>query len=69
MSINCDGCECDLTPCEEYEYMDNTMLRLNGKKVLLCMNCFHTLSEYCGSKEHKEATKKYMAEFENISIV
>jgi len=64
MAIICDCCNKDITPSDETEIDEKSVLELNGGKKCFCMDCFTTLSEFACSDEHKEKTKEYRKQFE-----
>lgn len=64
--ITCDCCNEDLTPgsslCEDEEIYRH-IIKLNGKKVCLCDDCYEVISDWACSDEHREAVKKYKEQF------
>ena len=57
MSINCDVCNADVTPGNDDDHRE--ILRINGKKICCCIDCWVAISDWVQSDEAKKFCKAH----------
>lgn len=69
MAIICDVCGKDVTPDKSPygdEHADDlyAIMKINGEKICLCMDCYLAISEWIKSPECKQYCQEHNAQFE-----
>jgi len=68
MAIICDTCKENVTPNKNLfsssDMRTYELVKLNGRKVCLCIDCYIALSEFVTSKDFLKVVEKYRKERE-----
>lgn len=59
MAIICDICGADVTPDEDTEISDYDIIKIQGDKICLCLDCHNAVYDWLQTPACKEYCKKH----------
>lgn len=63
MAIICDICKENVTPTEETEIVDYSIIKVKGDKLCLCIDCESVLYEWIYGEEFKKRVIEHKKQF------